>query len=258
MKSDTCQNIWQTKNYYKTIASLEDFSHPGFKRAVELSKEATKILDVGCGDGSKLAKLGGIRSARAGVEISSMAVEVSRKKLPQIKFIHQTNDRLPFTENIFDIVTSFFVLEHTQNPDKMISEMIRVAKNGGLIIWLAPNFGAPNRASPNFTGSRPMKLITGIVNDLQNNNDLNWRKVSPKITSIKDFQPDLDTTVEPYLGSLVLFVKRYGEIVEASSSWDMESPQAKIFQRIIRILGSRGIFPFKYWGPHLFLVLRKQ
>src|SRR3990167_1744082 len=175
MKSDTCQNIWQTKNYYKTIASLEDFSHPGFKRAVELSKEATKILDVGWGDGSKLAKLGGIRSARAGVEISSMAVEVSRKKLPQIKFIHQTNDRLPFTENIFDIVTSFFVLEHTQNPDKMISEMIRVAKNGGLIIWLAPNFGAPNRASPNFTGSRPMKLITGIVNDLQNNNYLNKR-----------------------------------------------------------------------------------
>src|SRR3990167_10617831 len=99
MKSDTCQNIWQTKNYYKTIASLEDFSHPGFKRAVELSKEATKILDVGCGDGSKLAKLGGIRSARAGVEISSMAVEVSRKKLPQINFSTKPKNLLHFQKN---------------------------------------------------------------------------------------------------------------------------------------------------------------
>lgn len=258
MTSDIQKNIWEKEKYYQLISKKEDFSHPGFKIALKYSKHKENILDVGCGDGSKLAHLGNVSSKRTGVEKSRTAVELGKKKYPKSHFILETRNRLPFANEHFDLVTSFFVLEHTEKSEELILEMIRVAKSGGIIIWLAPNFGAPNRASPNFVGSRLNKLLVGLLRDFQNTTCLNWQKVEPKVSSIEEFLPDLDTIVEPYLRSLIAFTKGYGEILETNSFWELELGKAKTIQKITRILGMAGFYPFKYWGPHLFLVLRKR
>ncbi len=47
---------------------------------------------------------------------------------------------LPFTNNTFDIVCAFDVIEHVQNDQKAIDEMKRVCKNGGIIIITVPAF----------------------------------------------------------------------------------------------------------------------
>ena len=80
--------IWESKTYYQTIASLEDFSHPGFQKAIELCRRSESILDVGCGDGSKLERLGSQATKKTGCEVSRMAITMATN----IKY-----RRLPFS-----------------------------------------------------------------------------------------------------------------------------------------------------------------
>ena len=258
MDDNLLKNIWSQESYYQKIAQSEDFSHPGFKRIEEGVKNATSILDVGCGDGSKLARLGGKKTQRTGVDVSSKALALAGKKFPQMSLRVSGAEKLPFDNDEFELVTCLFVLEHTQDPERVIKEIVRVVRPAGKIYLLAPNFGAPNRASPNYRRSRLIKLITGLVADFTSNPRLSWQKVTPRIRTIEQFQSDLDTTVEPYLGSLIKFLARQPvRIHQTSSFWQMERGEAKFIQKIFRFFGARGVYPFKYWGPHLFVVAQK-
>ena len=49
--------------------------------------------------------------------------------------------RLPFGDEQFDNCVSFQVLEHAQNPQKLISEMYRITKKSGYILLTVPFLG---------------------------------------------------------------------------------------------------------------------
>ncbi len=51
-------------------------------------------------------------------------------------------ENLPFPDNTFDVVYSTNVLEHVQDPKKVLSEAIRVCKSGGIIQIIVPNYGS--------------------------------------------------------------------------------------------------------------------
>ncbi len=254
------RKIWQNERYYQHIATIDRFDHPGFLFIKAKSKTASAILDVGCGDGSKLSNFGSAQSRLFGCDISSAGIARGKKLYPQIKFSVFDGLTLPYEDNFFDLVTTMFVLEHTSNPEPLINEMVRVTKIGGYIAFLAPNFGAPNRASPNFVGSRWKKLACGLLNFfLISGKNLNWQLVEPKALSMDSFTIDSDTTVEPYVYSLQHFVKNLNcHIVFSSSYWEMEQPGAKFLQRLFKFLGTSGLAPFKYFGPHLFVFAQKK
>lgn len=255
--TDLKKNIW-TEKYYQRIEKVDDLSHPGFKKVIELSKNCSSVLDVGCGDGTKLSKLGSRQTKRVGCEVSHDAVRLARKKFPTIKFQLYDGTKLPFPDNTFDLTCNFFVMEHTQQPQKIVDEMLRVTRPGGITAWLAPNYGAPNRASPNFTGSRLKKLIQSIKVDYTTSTSLEWRHVEPKIHSLAGFESDLDTTVEPYLGTLIKHVQTSADVLFADSFWSMELENPSFLQKIFGVLASFNVYPFTFWGPHLFLVVRKK
>jgi len=226
--------IWSDKRYYREIARKETFDHPGFLRAVELCRDAKKILDVGCGDGSKLKKLGNKNTKQFGCDVSPLTKTFGYDVI--------YGERLPYENDSFDKVVSFFVLEHTNNPLILLDEMARVLDKDGLLILLAPNFGAPNRASPNFVGSRLLKLFFNPI----------WHKVVPNNLSMDKFESDLDTTLEPFLADVVNYLKSIGlQIIEKNSFWEMEMKNARPIQKIFRYL-------FSDWGPHLFIVAKKS
>lgn len=256
--SNLKKEVWSKNDYYRIAGEgSSNFDHPSMKKLLELSSNAKTILDLGCGEGTRLNKLFKNGKEGYGIDISSKAIELAHKKYPKLKFIVGDMECLPFEDKTFDLVYSAFVFEHLDNPVKVLGEAIRVLKEGGKLLIVAPNFGSPNRASPPFKGNRIGKLFNGFVKDLFPKTTLEWNKVKP-IADEKRYEIDWDATIEPYLGSLIGFIKKSGlKVIYYSSCWDQERRRTNLFQKKMKLLGRMNIYPFNLWGPHLLVIAEK-
>lgn len=247
--------VWEKEKYYKLAqkGSL-DTEHPGMKLLLKVAQSKNNILDLGCGEGTRLNLIKGSGKKLTGIDVSDTAIKRAKLNYPEINFVSGNIEKLPYPDASFDLVYSAFVFEHLDKPEKVLKEAIRVLKKGGGLLVIAPNYGAPNRASPPFKGNRLIKLICGFFKDFCTGNDLSWRKVKP-IATDQEYNIDWDTIVEPYLGSLISFEKKLGlRVVETTSCWEEEEMNAGMTQRIFGFLGKINIYPFKNWGPHLVLL----
>jgi len=251
----------RNKNYYHLAhQGSTDLTHPAMKVLLKLFQDSEKVLDMGCGEGTRLntllkaTKLNG--KQLIGIDASKIAIDSARKQYPAIKFLVGDLEELPFKDNSFDLLYSAYVFEHLIHPEKVLNEAKRVLKSSGALVIIAPNFGSPNRRSPNSEESKLVKLLSGFVNDfslLFANDSLNWVIVTPK-TDI--YTTDADTTVEPYILSLIKYCENLGFKVQYfSSNWEVD--KFSMFQLVFKILGNIGIYPFRYWGPHLSMVMQK-
>lgn len=252
---------WENKNYYKVAeeGSLNT-AHPGMVILKDLAKNAGGILDLGCGEGTRLNFLVSDQGA-LGVDISKTAISLAKKSFSHLQFKRANLENLPLEDKSFDLVYCAFVLEHLRNPEKVINEAIRVLKSSGYLVFIAPNYGAPNRVSPPFKGSRIKKFLGGIWSDVGNrvfsSSQLRWQEIEP-ISTKEKYNIDWDTTVEPYLGTLITFLKNKGLKIEvANSCWNQELPNVKLQQKIFKFLGKLEFYPFWMWGPHLLVVARR-
>lgn len=93
-------------------------------------------LDVGCGLGDMLA----YRAQTIGVDINPHTVEYCRSRGLDAYLMQP--DRLPFHNKYFDSVFLDNVLEHLENPNKLLSEIGRVLRDDGtLLIGLPGKIG---------------------------------------------------------------------------------------------------------------------
>jgi len=93
----------------------------------------SRILEVGCGEGTGLSILHstGFR-ALSGVEVSGERVRRALAKVPggiELKEL-APDEPLPFDSGMFDLVVSLGVIEHARDPDRFVSDIFRVLKNG--------------------------------------------------------------------------------------------------------------------------------
>src|SRR3989344_3966384 len=103
-----------------------------------------KMLEVGCG-----SAFVSLYFAKRGYD--SVCLDINKAILKEAEknfkkegvegeFVIGDAEKLPFKKEVFDIVTSFGLLEHFENPTKAISEMIRVLKPGGFFFAdIVPN-----------------------------------------------------------------------------------------------------------------------
>ncbi len=104
-----------------------------------------RALDLGCGTGLSTFMLSKELRDVVGVDISLIFIKIAQEKhqAPNIEFKCADILNLPFADGSFDIVSSFLTLEHIYDVAGALSEMVRVAKPGGLVIVLAPNLLSP-------------------------------------------------------------------------------------------------------------------
>jgi len=96
------------------------------------------FLDIGCGPGiidnsiSNIFKGITIHCA----DISSERIQQAKQKTNQknIYFTCADANELPYETNCFDFVFARFLFEYLKNPDRVISEMIRVCRSGGKLL----------------------------------------------------------------------------------------------------------------------------
>jgi len=253
------QSVWETNSYYEKAGNGSlDTNHPGIKLLVSLAKDKKEILDLGCGEGTRLSL---ISKKGTGVDISTKAINFAKKKFSNLNFFMGNLEELRFKDSSFDLVYSAYVFEHLTDPERVIGEARRVLKIDGDLVIICPNYGSPNRASPPFKKSRINKLIAGFLKDFiylfSKVDKLNWNRVTPIATS-RLYESDWDVTIEPYSLTLEKYLKTIGfKIVRNIQTWNYELGDAKFHQRIFRFLGKNGIYPFSYWSPHIVIQARK-
>lgn len=114
------------------------------KALVELTVAAPlgDLLDVGCGQG-RILKLLASRAQRAvGVDIDSDARQSARAELllaglPNCSLRHGDMYSLPFADAEFDTIILDAVLGEADHPTDVITEALRLLRNGGRVFLLA-------------------------------------------------------------------------------------------------------------------------
>ena len=100
-----------------------------------------KVLVDGCGVGTYLSRLGPLSGMAVGLDIELPRVQESREFTSNA--FCAAGEFVPLTTDSFDLVFSHEVLEHVQDDQKAIQEMVRVLKPGGRIVLFCPNRGYP-------------------------------------------------------------------------------------------------------------------
>lgn len=101
-----------------------------------------KILDMGCGDGA-LTYLLSRRGAQAfGIDPSEIAIQYARQMHQQrgsgAEFAVRSGYDSGFEDGTFDAVVSTEVIEHVQEPARMLEEIRRILKPGGSALVSTP------------------------------------------------------------------------------------------------------------------------
>lgn len=116
-----------------------DLQRQDLSRIVDLVPQGSRVLDLGCGDGTLLQALRDTRGADVhGVELDLTNVaECVRRDIPVLQF--DIDAGLPdFSDGSFDVVVLSQTLQVVRKPALVLREMLRVGKRG---IVSFPNFG---------------------------------------------------------------------------------------------------------------------
>jgi ubiquinone/menaquinone biosynthesis C-methylase UbiE len=99
--------------------------------------EGKLLLDVGCGSGHDARYYIEKRAVVSGLDISDKVIEMATRTVPKGEFRVGDMRNLPYTSNQFDVITSFYALQASEDVPKSLREMVRVTKPNGTIVILA-------------------------------------------------------------------------------------------------------------------------
>jgi 2-polyprenyl-3-methyl-5-hydroxy-6-metoxy-1,4-benzoquinol methylase len=107
---------------------------------LEPYRKTNNLIDVGCGIGYflEVAKRRGWNAY--GTEYTDRAVEICESKGISMKKGELNPENYP--DGFFDIITSFEVIEHINNPREELSRFKKILRAGGAIYITTPNFNS--------------------------------------------------------------------------------------------------------------------
>lgn len=101
-------------------------------------KKNSKVLDIGCNDGSFAKLLSDKRSCDVtGIDVSQKLVTAGREK--GLNLLVADAEKLPFQDKTFDYVVCMEVLPHLFDPSKALKEIRRVLKKDGILLGSCPH-----------------------------------------------------------------------------------------------------------------------
>ena len=102
-----------------------------------------KVLEVGCGAGTDLARFAKGGALVSGVDLSSAAIELARQNFEQqgldADLREGDGEQLPYPDDSFDLVYAHGVVQYTSGPQALVDECRRVLKPGGEAVFQVYN-----------------------------------------------------------------------------------------------------------------------
>ena len=100
-------------------------------------RQTNRLLDVGCGAGSLLQAARDNGWEAQGIDVSASAVSHSRNL--GFEVFHGELNEAQLAKGQFDVITAVEILEHLFDPAKVVNEIHRLLRPGGLFWLTTPN-----------------------------------------------------------------------------------------------------------------------
>lgn len=122
VKNNILQKIWHSGKLRATIGLAP--------------KDPKTILDVGCASGWFLSEVAKVykQSKCTGIDVYDDAIAYGRKKYKKLELVKGDGHKIPFNKASFDFIICNEVLEHVENPEKVLLEIKRVLKPNGVAV----------------------------------------------------------------------------------------------------------------------------
>jgi SAM-dependent methyltransferase len=126
------------EEYAEFLANWDANFYAKYADTLKPDAPGGSALDVGCGVGQVVGRLTQAGFEAWGVDVSEPSIARARKFSERCLLYDGTT--LPFPDARFDSVGALNVLEHVEQPEAFIKELVRVTKPGGKIVISSPNF----------------------------------------------------------------------------------------------------------------------
>lgn len=128
----------QNENYAQFLSGQDDGFFAKYADALKPAEAGARVLDVGCGVGQVVARLQAAGFEAHGVDVSQPNIERARQVTNRCQVYD--GKKLPYADGFFASAGALNVLEHVEEPEAFIQELVRVVKIGGRVVLSSPNF----------------------------------------------------------------------------------------------------------------------
>ncbi len=138
MNQNPNQALWEKGDFTRIAASMRGSGEALVQRIG--IKSGSKILDLGCGDGTTALPAARLGAQVLGVDIARNLVEAGNRRareqgLANLSFEHGDAANLqPIADQTFDLTVSIFGAMFAPKPFDVAKEKVRVTKRGGRIV----------------------------------------------------------------------------------------------------------------------------
>jgi SAM-dependent methyltransferase len=188
------------------------------------------------------------------VDVSEPNIERAVKFCPHCRLYD--GRKLPYPDGHFACVGALNVLEHVEEPEAFIPELVRVLERGGKLVLSSPNFFRVlgfRDYHPRMRGLgrkwRNWHRLRAKIRQMRTQPDaVRFDRMQPIVREV--FQPDDDAIIATNPLEMAFFLERAGCVVESISCCDRYVPKPVDF---LLNLG-----PWRLAMFNAFLVARKQ
>ena len=121
-------------------------------------RPGSKVLDIACGAGFSSNMLSKYYKV-TGTDLSPGVLEYAKKHYKNVKFQVEDARRMSFKSEIFDAVMACAFIEHINEVEDVLNEMLRVTKKKGYVIIVSPSWFSPLRAIKAFLTPKGYETI---------------------------------------------------------------------------------------------------
>ncbi len=214
----------QNEAYASFLAGWDPGFYGKYTETLRPLKSGGRALDVGCGVGQVVGALAREGVDAYGVDVSEPNIARAREFCEHCQIYE--GKRLPFPDQHFASVGALNVLEHVDEPEAFLSELVRVTEIGGRVIVSSPNF----RRVIGFRDYHPR--MRGLRHKWEN-----WRRLNAKRRQIcnapetvrfdrtnpivkQPFEPDDDAIILTNAVEMEFFLQRLGCSIESVACTD--------------------------------------
>jgi SAM-dependent methyltransferase len=210
--------------YAEFLANWDANFYAKYADSLKPPRPGARVLDVGCGAGQVVGRLRQAGFEAYGVDVSEPNIARARKLSERCQMYDGRH--LPFPDAHFVSVGALNVLEHVEEPEGFVKELVRVAEPGGRVLISSPNFFRVL----GFRGYHPK--MRGLANKWANLWRLleKWRQMrqTPEVVRFdrmtpiakEPFTPDDDAIVATNALEIGFFLERAGCVVESTACTD--------------------------------------